>query len=335
MFNSKLVRNIFFIFVILIAIILSSMNILGGYFYKNGPLGETKIVILEKGLSIHEIAEKLHREGVIEYPQLFEIIAAIYSHAIILKSGEYKFTPGATPAQIFKKLSKGKSLIHKLFIPEGLMTKQILEIISEEDRLAGIINENIPEGYLLPSTYHYSYGDKREKITDMMRKEMSAAIDEAMAQLKPNSPLKSRQDVLILASIIEKEAGNDAERPMIAGVFINRLNKGMRLQADPTVAYAITEGQSKLGRSLTRADLRMDSPYNTYIIYGLPKGPICCPGKESIMAAVNPATTKALYFVVDGSGGHAFSNTLTEHNMHVQNYRVKAGKASNQVSNAK
>lgn len=323
MFISKLIKIKIFILILGAVIAISCFNLLSSYLYRVGPLEEDKVVILERGLSIHKITRRLYAEGIISYPSLFEAIASLYSHKTTLKSGEYKFTMGITPFQILQKLSSGRSIIHKLFIPEGLMVNEITQIIAEEERLMGVLSENIPEGYLLPSTYHYSYGDKRDKIIDMMRKEMSASIDLAMKDLKPSSPLKSRQDVLILASIIEKEAGNDLEREMIAGVFINRLKKGMKLQADPTVAYAVTEGKAKLSRNLTKKDLRINSPYNTYKIYGLPKGPICCPGKKSVLAAVNPANTKALYFVVDGSGGHAFSNTLAEHNKHVQKYRMR------------
>lgn len=324
MFVSRIIKTTLFLLIFSAVIAMSCFNILGSYFYLSGPLQEDKVIILEKGLSIHKITDKLAEEGVINHPKLFEVLATIYSYKNFLKSGEYKFTSGITPYQVLQKLVHGRSVIHKLFIPEGLMVTEIIQTIEGEERLSGKINDNIPEGYLLPSTYHYSYGDKREKIIDMMRMEMSASIDAAMAQLKSDSPLKSRKDILILASIVEKEAGNDAERSKVAGVFINRLNKGMKLQADPTAAYAVTEGKYKLDRSLTRSDLKTDSPYNTYKIYGLPKGPICCPGRKSIMAVVNPAKTKALYFVVDGTGGHAFSETLAEHNKHVKKFRARS-----------
>lgn len=323
MLISRLLKIKIFLLVFIGAACIVCFNVLGSYFYLNGPLKEDTIVIIENGLSIHNISNKLADEGVVKNPILFEVIATIYSYKSYLKSGEYKFTSGITPQQVLKELSYGRSVIHKFFVPEGLMATEIIKLINEEGRLEGRIDSNILEGYLLPSTYHYSYGDKREKIIDMMRKEMSVAIDEAMAILNKDSPLKTRKDVLIMASIIEKEAGNDDERPMVAGVFINRLNKGMKLQADPTVAYAITEGQNRLTRKLTKTDLRISSPYNTYHIHGLPKGPICCPGKKSIMAAVRPAKTKALYFVVDGNGGHVFSNTLKDHNHHVSNFRAR------------
>lgn len=306
-------------------IFITGANILGGYLYLSGPLEERTVVIVRKGLSIHEISQKLAQAGIIKYPRLFEIIGKIYSLKTPLKSGEYDFTEGVSPLQVIRKLATGKSIIHTLLIPEGMMVNEIIDKINEEELLEGDVFLPIPEGYLMPSTYFYSYGDKRENIIDQMRTEMSLALDEVMQKLSPSSPLKSRMDVLILASIVEKEAGNDSERARIAGVFINRLNKKMKLQADPTSAYAVTEGKYKLARPLTKADLRTPSPYNTYFVIGLPIGPIACPGRKSLEAVVNPTKTDELYFVVNGLGGHNFSKTLDDHNNHVQNFR-KLGK---------
>jgi UPF0755 protein len=173
----------------------------------------------------------------------------------------------------------------------------------------------------MPSTYFYSYGDQKERLIEQMRKAMTLALDEVTAKLSADSPLKSRLDVLILASIVEKETGLDSERTTIAGVFINRLKKGMKLQADPTSIYAITEGKFKLARPLTKKDLAIISPYNTYYTSGLPPGPIACPGVKSLNAVVTPAKTNALYFVVNGKGGHNFSSNLMDHNENVLKYR--------------
>lgn len=319
----KIFKVKFYLLIVAAIIVISSINITLSYLLFSGPLNEPKTIIIEQGLSTYQISQKLANEQIIRYPYLFEVIAMVYSYKHYLKSGEYEFSIGISPYQILRKLAEGKSVIHKLAIPEGLMVFEILESINNNNILSGRIIDNVPEGYLMPATYYYSYGDKREQIVDIMRKEMSATLDKAMEQLDPNSPLKTRKDVLILASIIEKEAGNDSEKPLIAGVFINRMNKGMKLQADPTTIYAITEGKFKFARSLSGKDLKYESPYNTYHIKGLPKGPICCPGEKSIMAAVNPEKTNALYFVVNGQGGHNFSATLNEHNSHVQKYREK------------
>ena len=328
----KFLRLKLFALIIIAVVFVSSFNILAGYLYLKGPLQEDKIVFIEKGLSTSKIAKILAKEGVINYPIFFKVLKKLCYKDSFLKHGEYQFTKEITPIQVIEKLISGKSLIHKLLIPEGLMVSEILLILEEEQKLEGKITDNVPEGYLMPSTYHYSRSDKRDKMISMMKQSMSDAIDEAMEQLSPDSPIKNRKELLILASIIEKEAGNDAERSMIAGVFINRLNKGMKLQADPTVAYAITLGEYKLSRSLSKKDLDIESPYSTYHVQGLPKGPICCPGKKSIMAVAKPAKTQALYFVVDGTGGHVFSNSFAEHDAHVQNYRQrqKAQKESNE-----
>lgn len=299
----------------------TTANILVGYLYLPGSLKEKTTVIVKRGLSTAQIAELLQEKGIISNSKLFEIISKIYSLKKPLKSGEYDFTAGISPLQIIRKLASGRSIIHQLIIPEGTQVSEIIEKLNNANVLEGAISTPIPEGYLMPSTYFYSYGDKRENIVDQMRQGMKTALDEVMPKLSPDSPLKSRKDVLILASIIEKEAGNDVEKPLIAAVFINRLNKNMKLQADPTSAYALTEGKYKLTRPLTKADLKTQSPYNTYFIFGLPPGAIACPGKKSLEAAVTPAKSDDLFFVVNGRGGHNFSKTLNDHNKHVKNYR--------------
>lgn len=298
-------------------------NIIGSYLVLPGQLLEKKIVIIKAGLSTHEISFLLEQEGVIKHKVLFEIISKLYGAFKPLKSGEYEFTKAISPYQVLTRLARGKSVVHRFTIAEGETVNEIITKINAEPRLFGQINLNIPEGYLMPSTYFYTYGDLREKIIDEMRKGMSKALDAVMLKLEEDSPLKTRRDVLIFASIIEREAGNDKERPLIAGVFINRLKKGMKLQADPTVIYAVTEGKYKLNRALTRIDLQIDSKYNTYKVEGLPPGPIACPGMASLEASVLPAKTNALYFVVDGAGGHSFSSTLEEHNMYVQKFRQR------------
>jgi len=298
-------------------------NIIGSYLVLPGRLAEKKIVIIKSGSSIHKISIILEQDGIIQHRILFEFISKLYGFYKPLKSGEYEFTKAISPYQVLSKLASGKSVVHRLTIAEGQTVSEIITKINAEERLLGQINLNIPEGYLMPSTYFYTYGDLREKIIDEMRRGMSKALDSVMLKLKEDSPLKTRKDVLIFASIVEKEAGNEKERPLIAGVFINRLRKGIKLQADPTVIYAVTEGKYKLNRALSRADLQIASKYNTYKIVGLPPGPISCPGVASLEASVLPPKTDALYFVVDGSGGHSFSSTLQEHNMHVQRFRQR------------
>lgn len=317
----KILKIKFLIAIFVIALTITSANLLCGYLFLSSNLTQKKIVIIKPHSSIEEISKLLEKESVIKHKLIFELSGKIYSLFHPLKSGEYEFTVGVTPYQILVKLASGTSIVRRLFILEGTTVHEILEKIDADERIFGRILAPIPEGYLMPSTYFYSYGDQKEKIISQMRDSMSRTLDIAMLKLKPDSPLKTRLDVLTLASIIEKEAANDLERPIIAGVFINRLKMGMKLQADPTVIYAVTEGKFKLNRPLVRADLQIDSPYNTYKVTGLPPTPITCPGAASIMAAVMPANTKALYFVVNGLGGHSFSSTLNEHNINVQKYR--------------
>ena len=333
MFIIRLLKLKLFLLTFTAVAVISLANILIGYFLLPGPLVETQTIIIKPKLSTKDISKLLAKNNVIKHRKLFELISRIYSYYSPLKSGEYNFTNGITPYQVITKLASGKSIIHRLFIPEGYTVKEILERINSEERLVGKVTSNIPEGYLMPSTYFYTYGDQRENLIDIMRNNMSRTLDEVMSKLPANSPLKTRRDVLILASIVEKEAGNNEERPKVAAVFLNRLKKRMRLQADPTTAYAITKGEYKLMRPLKRSDLQIDSPYNTYRIYGLPAGPISCPGRASLEAVVNPANIKALYFVVNGKNGHHFSNTLEEHNVHVRNYRARSRSKKVKIAN--
>jgi UPF0755 protein len=322
-FFKNIIRVKLLLLVSLSVIVICSANIIGGYLLLPGNLDEDKTVIISPNLSVHNISQVLEAEKIITNSLLFEIVGKIYAYFEPLKSGEYKFTKYITPYQVLKILSKGKSVVHRILIPEGYTVSQIVDIVNYEDRLTGKINGSIPEGYLMPSTYFYTYLDQREKIIDEMRKEMSGALDQVMTKLSKDSPLKTRKDILILASIIEKEAGNNEERAKIAAVFINRLKKGMKLQSDPTTVYAITEGKEALGRSLSRNDLKIDSPYNTYNVKGLPPGAISCPGRASLEATVAPAEIDALYFVANCEGGHSFSKTLKEHNLHVKKFRTR------------
>jgi UPF0755 protein len=318
----KKTLKIKFTFIILsIILFITFLNFSIFYLFVPGSLPKTKTLIIEPKLSIAQIVTKLHSNEIIQYPELFKIIAKLYSLKNPLKSGEYIFTSNISPLQTLKILASGKSVIHKLFIPEGVWVSEVVKKINEENRLIGEIKGIIPEGFLMPSTYFYSYGDQKEQIIDRMRKLMSFNLDQVMLKLSPTSPLKTRLEVLTLASIIEKEAGSNLEKPMIAAVFLNRLQKNMKLQADPTTIYAITEGKLKLGRVLTRKDLLLKLPYNTYYIQGLPPGPICCPSKESLEAVVNPAKINSLYFVANGIGGHNFSDNIIDHNKHVDSYR--------------
>ncbi|WP_341788175.1 endolytic transglycosylase MltG [Rickettsia endosymbiont of Lasioglossum villosulum] len=311
----------FFLATLSLIIFITILNFGVFYIFVPGNLAQTKTIIIEPKLSINQIVTKLYSNKVIKYPEVFNIIAKIYSIKNPLKSGEYIFTHNISPLQTLRVLASGKSIIHKIIVPEGTVVQEVVKKINEETRLVGEIKGVIPEGFLMPSTYFFSYGDQKERIINQMRNLMSNNLDKVMIDLSPDSPLKTRLDILTLASIVEKEAGSDAEKPIIAAVFLNRLKKNMKLQADPTNIYALTEGKFKLARALTKKDLLQELPYNTYYIKGLPPGPISCPSLKSLEAVVKPAKTDALFFVVDGKGGHNFSNNLNDHNRFVEMYR--------------
>ena len=214
----------------------------------------------------------------------------------------------------------GETVVRRLTVPEGLTTAAVLDLLRNAEGLVGEAPDP-GEGRLLPETYHYSHGDSRADLVARMQRAMDKALARLFRDRPAGSPLGSETELLTLASIVEKETGLSGERARIAGVFVNRLKRGMRLQTDPTVIYALTGGRRELGRPLTRADLRVDHPYNTYRIPGLPPGPIANPGLAALEAAARPAETNALYFVADGAGGHLFARTLREHNRNAARYR--------------
>ncbi len=265
------------------------------------------------GTSAKSVASTMQKADVIDNSSTFIMatqFAKLFKKHII--SGEYLFEAGATPHQSLKKLIKGERVLRKLTIAEGLTVKTILELVSTAPGLMGEITESVRECNLLPETYSYHYGDKANSIVHEMKAAFQRVAKEAMEN--NTSSLKTFEEVVILASIVEKETKLSEERPRIAGVYLNRLRVGMPLQADPTVIYGMSTGSGTIEKPLTRADLKIDSPYNTYTRKGLPPTPIACPGALSIMATTHPENHEYLYFVANATGGHAFSKNLEEHN---------------------
>lgn len=289
-----------------------------GWIAASGPLLNVTNVVVPKGASLKTVAEELSRAGVIDKPWLFRIMARINGLAKHLKAGEYQFMPGISLQAAMDKIARGEVFFRRITIPEGLTSGQIMYLIANYPDLEGEIDLDVKEGELLPETYSFELGASRNSIILQARAAMQKALEEVWASRDSSLPLKDVNELLTLASIIEKETGVPEERPLVASVFLNRLKKGMRLQTDPTVIYAITEGETSFGRSLKRADLKIDSPYNTYLNYGLPPGPICNPGREALMAAARPQQSDYLYFVADGKGGHRFARSLNEHNRNVK-----------------
>lgn len=289
--------------------------------YQPGPLKDTVYVVISKGSGTASVAKDLAEAGVIKSPYLFKLAARIFGLDKSLKAGEYMFSPMISMHQVIQKISNGDIIYRKITLPEGLTTAQTLEIINAEPLLGGEITEMVREGELLPETYSFVRGDTKNSIIIQAKKAMKTALNTAWETRESSLPIKNPEQLLTLASIIEKETAVDAERGLVSSVFVNRLTKGMKLQTDPTVIYALTQGQKDLGRLLTRKDLSFDSPYNTYKYYGLPPAPICNPGKASLQAAAHPEFSSYLYFVANGEGGHNFATSLQEHNNNVQNWK--------------
>lgn len=288
-------------------------------FTRPGPLAVSRVVVIPRGQGLEEIGQTLSMAGVIESPEVFAVGAKLSGTARALKAGEYRFPERVSPRGVMDILISGKTVVRRLTLAEGLTVGQVLEKLAASDGLSGDIGAPPEEGTLLPETYHFSYGDDRSDLVARMRTGMRELVDALWPGRAPDLPYKTPQEAVTMASIIEREAAHHDERPVIAGVFVNRLRRGMRLQSDPTVVYGIAP--DGLGRPLSKADLKAPTPYNTYVIDGLPPGPICNPGEASIRAALNPAKTEFLYFVADGSGGHAFARTLDEHNRNVRRWR--------------
>lgn len=286
-----------------------------------GPLTAEKTVLIPRGAGIRDIAELLQREGVIDNWAVFVGGQRLTRQDANFRAGEYAFKPGQSVESVIDTIASGKVVPHQVTLPEGLTSQQVVARLMQNDMLTG--TPAIPqEGTLLPETYRISRGMSREQVLKDMADAQRKLVDNAWAQRAPNLPLKSPQELVVLASIVEKETGQADERARVAAVFINRLNKKMRLQSDPTIIYGIVGGKGSLGRPISRADISTPTAYNTYAIDGLPPGPIANPGRDALMAVANPARTNDLYFVADGTGGHAFAETLADHNKNVARWRA-------------
>ena len=284
------------------------------------PVYEHVIVQIPSGASLEKIAAILEDAKLIENRYYFLLYAKFNRIYPRIKAGEYLVEHDVSLIQLAELLASGKLYMRKITFPEGKNVNEIGEILKNNNLLDGKFN--LPdEGTILPETYTFSRGENRQKIIEQGQRAMAYVLEQAWQERDAGLPLKNKEEMLILASIVEKETGVASERPQVASVFINRLRKGMLLQTDPTVIYALTLGKKDLGRALTRRDLEIDSPYNTYKYAGLPPTPICNPGKAAIMAVAHPDKTPYLYFVASGTGGHNFARTLSEHNANVQKWR--------------
>lgn len=294
-----------------------------------GPLEEPVIVEVPRGAGLATIAQRLEEAGAIENATIFRIGARYTGLDQGLRYGEYEIAAHATMEDILTLMNRGSNVFRRFTVPEGWTSWQVVEALNAREDLVGEIEEIPPEGSLAPATYDISRGMDRNEVLRRMAERQERILAEAWEGRDPDLPINSPEELLILASIIEKETGIPEERGVVAAVFVNRLNAGMRLQTDPTVIYGITRGEGSLGRGLTRAELNEPTPWNTYQIDGLPPTPIANPGRDSILAAANPPQSEYYYFVADGTGGHAFSRTLEEHNRNVQIWRrIEAERAA-------
>ena len=294
-----------------------------------GPLTHSAVTVIPRGEGVQEIAARLEREGIVSDRRLF--VAQYLSQSlhirltggkeISLQAGEFEFRKQASMKDVLETLAQGKAVLYRLSVPEGLTSQQIVARLMAEENLSGEITEVPPEGSLLPDTYRFSRGMARSDILERMKADQKRFLATIWDKRQSDLPFKTIEQAIVLASIVEKETGRADERERIAGVFVNRLKRGMRLQSDPTIIYGIAGGQGTLGRPITRSDIDTPTPYNTYAITGLPPGPIANPGRAALEATLNPAKTKDLYFVADGTGGHNFSETLRDHNAAVQVWR--------------
>ncbi|HEU4381679.1 MAG TPA: endolytic transglycosylase MltG [Hyphomicrobiaceae bacterium] len=312
-----------------------------------GPLERNKVVVIPKGEGTQEIATRLEREGIIADRRLFVAgylwakVAAWMDgdKAVQLKAGDFEIRQNASIKQVVDTLSEGRTVTYKVTVPEGLTSHQIVERLKADQGLSGEITSVPAEGSLLPETFVVPRGYDRQTILDNMAAQSKQLAERLWSQRKKDLPIKSWDEAVILASIVEKETGRNDERQRVAAVFHNRLRLNMRLQSDPTILYGLQGGKVAWGRPILRSEIEQKTNHNTYQMHGLPQTPICNPGRRAIEAVLNPSDTKELYFVADGAGGHVFSETLKDHNTNVSKWRAteretKAEKAEKEKAKA-
>lgn len=306
-------------FLALLGFLLLTLILITGFLayhkiFAPGPLNAAKTLVIPPGMRTSEIASTLAEQGVIDSPNLFYVLCRI-KHSP-LRAGEYRFYPWISLWNTLKILNDGHVVVHKFRVPEGRTSFQIVEQLNTTEPLSGRIVEIPPEGTLLPNTYFFRYGEDRQDLLKRMERAMTETLKTLWAERDPDIPLTTPFEAVILASIVEKETMKPNERSRIAGVFFNRLKKGMLLQSDPTVIYGLTKGRTSFMRSLSKKDLKRESSHNTYTLTGLPPTPICNPGQAALLAVLHPLKTEELFFVANGQGGHHFSKNYKDHAHH-------------------
>jgi UPF0755 protein len=288
-----------------------------------GPLQEDKVVNIPARAGMTDIADTLQREGVIDNNR-WAFIGAVFALKARseLKPGEYAFQKNASLRDVIGTIVEGKVVQHAVTIPEGLTSEQIVARLSDNDIFSGSVKEIPREGTMLPETYKFPRGTTRDQVIARMQQAQKRVLAEIWERRSPDLPIKTPEQLVTLASIVEKETGKADERSRVAAVFVNRLRQKIKLQSDPTIIYGLVGGKGTLGRPIKRSEIQQPSPYNTYVVDGLPPGPIANPGRASLEAAASPARTRDLFFVADGTGGHAFSDTYDQHQKNVAKLRT-------------
>ncbi len=294
------------------------------YTFEKTPEGGAKSVVFDvpRGSGLSTIAARLEKDGLIDSAFIFKAVTKLRGNEGNFKAGEFEIKTPAGMAGIYDQLANGKAVLYPVTIPEGLTSAQIMRIIAAAPSLTGDMPETPAEGTLLPETYLSPRGMTRKMLVAKMQKAQTDLIDELWEQRADDLPVKTKRDAIILASVVEEETGINSERGKVAGVFTNRLRRGIRLQSDPTIIYGITGGE-KLGRGIRVSEIARKTDWNTYQMDGLPKTPICNPGGAAIAAVLNPDDVDVLFFVTDGTGGHVFSKTNAEHEKHVRALRAR------------
>jgi UPF0755 protein len=314
-------RTITFSLLLLVAVA-GLFVLLRQQFDRAGPLDYPTVFVVSRGEGVRAIAERLENEGIINDRWTFFVAARYFKVQDKIKAGEYNIKVNASLRDILDTLVEGKSILYSVSIPEGLTSYQIVERLKAQADLVGDILEVPPEGSLLPDTYRFARGTSREELIRRMQGEQKKFVEGLWPTRARDLNLSSMDEVINLAAIVEKEASRADERPRVAAVYLNRLKKRMRLEADPTIVYYATNGRGNLGRGILRSELDDPNPYNTYRNYGLPPTPIANPGRAAIEAVLKPAKTNDLFFVADGTGGHVFAETFQDHQRNVARWRA-------------
>lgn len=302
-------------------------------FDQAGPLRTGQTILIKEGTGLAKIAAELQAKGVIENEFIFRYGVRLNGAQAELKAGEYAFTPGMSMQEVMETIRSGKGIVYKIAFPEGWTTEKIFARIAANETLEGDMPEILPEGSLMPDTYPFQRGTTRKEVIEQMQRAQERFLTEIWERRVKDLPISTKEEMVTLASIVEKETGKSDERPRVASVFINRLKRGMRLQSDPTIIYGIFGGAGKpKDRPIYKSDIETSTAYNTYTIDGLPPGPIANPGRAALEAVANPSITEDLFFVADGTGGHVFAKTLDEHQANVSRWRAIEKRRSDEAA---